>query len=60
MNNQEIELTKDPLTNIHLMAPLLDKEGRKSACTFMLGLMVGAGSNKKPTDNKDRTDHQSG
>ncbi len=38
--NKDIELTNDPLTNIHLMIPLLDEEARKAISYFMYGYIL--------------------
>lgn len=58
MTASKIELTKDPLTNIHIMAPLLDKEGCKTACTFIFGLMVGAENSNNSKMKLDKDDPQ--
>lgn len=36
-----LELTKDPLTNINLMIPLLDNESRKAVSYLMYGCCLG-------------------
>lgn len=55
MNKTKITLTNDPLTNIHIMAPMLDKEGCRDACSFMLGLVVGT---MKAKENGDKESDQ--
>lgn len=38
---EDVKLTKDSLTNIHIMAPLLNAEARDKAMAYMLGLLTG-------------------
>lgn len=57
MANQNIKLTKDPLTNIHIMISMLDHEGCKAASTFLYGLVVGSSRNNR-TDSKDDGEQQ--
>lgn len=38
---KNINLTDDPLTNIHLMIPLLDDEARKAISYVMFGYILG-------------------
>lgn len=37
---KNINLTDDPLTNIHLMIPLLDEEARKAMSYVMFGYIL--------------------
>ena len=39
---KNIKLTDDPLTNIHIMVPMLDDEARKAMCYMMYGCFLGA------------------
>lgn len=38
---KDIKLTSDPLTNIHIMAPLLDEKGQASVYGLIYGLIMG-------------------
>ncbi len=38
---KNLELTKDPLTNIGIMAPLLDERAREAVSYFIYGCCVG-------------------
>lgn len=38
---KKLKLTKDPLTNINLMVPLLNDQARKAVSYFMYGCCVG-------------------
>lgn len=38
---KKLELTKDPLTNISLMVPMLNDQARKAVSYFMYGCCVG-------------------
>lgn len=40
-NKQNIQLTDDPLTNIHIMVPLLNDEQRKAVSYVMYGCFIG-------------------
>lgn len=49
-NLKELELTKDPLTNISIMVPMLNDRAREAVSYFMYGCCVGesiAKDNKK-------------
>ena len=43
---ENVKLTDDALTNIHIMAPLLNAEARDKAMAYMLGLLAGTKHNK--------------
>ena len=45
---KDIELTNDPLTNIHIMAPYLNKEGQSAVFGLMFGLIMGNKEDNKP------------
>lgn len=48
-----VKLTEDPLTNIHIMAPLLDEEGKFMVYGMMYGLCAGqAILNKESKEQK--------
>lgn len=38
---KELKLTDDPLTNIHIMVPLLNDEQRKAVSHVMYGCFLG-------------------
>lgn len=38
---KKIKLTNDPLTNIHIMIPMLDNETRKAVSYLMYGCYLG-------------------
>lgn len=38
--NKDIRLTNDPLTNIHLMIPLLDEKAREAMSYVMFGYIL--------------------
>lgn len=40
-NLKELELTKDPLTNISIMVPMLNDRAREAVSYFMYGCCVG-------------------
>ena len=46
-NLKELELTKDPLTNIGIMVPLLNDRAREAVSYFMYGCCVGESSAKE-------------
>lgn len=39
--HKNIKLTDDPLTNIHMMVPMLNEEGRKAFSYLMYGCVIG-------------------
>lgn len=39
---KKLELTNDPLTNIHIMIPLLNEESRKAISYLMYGCFLGS------------------
>lgn len=49
--NRNIELTDDPLTNIHIMIPMLNDRAREAVSYLMYGCFIGEeiaeGKNKK-------------
>ncbi len=50
---KDLELTKDPLTNIKRMIPLLNEESRKAVSYLMYGYCLGemvSGSSQKNQD----------
>lgn len=51
---KNIELTKDPLTNINIMVPMLNDRSREAVSYFMYGCYVGEslsqGSHKEIVD----------
>lgn len=49
---KDIELTNDPLTNIHIMAPMLDEKGQASVYGLMFGLIMGRELNGKKEKGK--------
>ncbi len=40
-DEKNIQLTDDPLTNIHIMIPMLDDEQRKAMSYVMYGCFIG-------------------
>lgn len=53
MTINNLKLTNDPLTNIHMMAPLLDDDARAKAYVFMMGLIAGTSANDATVDSAD-------
>lgn len=51
-NLKELELTKDPLTNISIMVPLLNDRAREAVSYFMYGCCVGESIAKDSQRNK--------
>lgn len=51
---KNLELTKDPLTNIKLMIPLLNEESRKAVSYLMYGCYLGESIADGRQDNKDK------
>ncbi|MCI8957309.1 MAG: hypothetical protein HFG29_10155 [Eubacterium sp.] len=52
---REIKLTDDPLTNIHIMVPMLDKEGQEAVSHLMYGYYLGRGlADKEIADNANK------
>ncbi|MBD5395643.1 MAG: hypothetical protein HDR71_15590 [Lachnospiraceae bacterium] len=49
---KNIQLTDDPLTNIHIMVPMLNDEARKAMSYMMYGCFLGAqlADNNVPKD----------
>lgn len=53
MNKQvEVKLTNNPLENIKIMAPLLNKKEQENAYVYILGLYNGTISQKKTVVRK--------
>lgn len=50
MNNPNIELTQDPLTNIRIMVPLLDDKGREMFSHLMLGYCISENQHRDRQD----------
>lgn len=51
-----VKLTDDTLTNLHIMAPLLDQRNRELAFVYMFGLINGEGkSGENDAPRKDGT-----
>lgn len=48
--NKKIELTKDPLTNINLMVPMLNDRTREAVFYFIYGCCVGESISKSETE----------
>lgn len=51
-NLKELELTKDPLTNISIMVPMLNDRAREAVSYFMYGCCVGESIAKDSQRNK--------
>lgn len=54
MKVKGIQLTEDPLTNIHIMVPLLDEEGRKAISNMMFGYCLGETLKKDSCDKQNQ------
>ena len=54
MEVKGIKLTDDPLTNIHIMAPLLNEEGKIMVYGMMYGLCASEAITKKDTPAAER------
>lgn len=55
MGKKNIKLTDNPLTNIKMMVPLLDEEGRKAFAFMMYGYNICNSSlAKQESDKKER------
>lgn len=52
---KDIELTNDPLTNIHIMTPYLDETGRLAVSALMFGFVIGRGTEEQKVGTKDKT-----
>lgn len=52
-NVKDLELTKDPLTNIIRMIPLLNDESRKAVSYFMYGYCLGEAVADNSQKNQD-------
>lgn len=48
-----LKLTDDPLTNIHIMIPLLDSEARKAVSYLLYGYFIGEQLGKTNGSSKD-------
>lgn len=53
MKVKGVPLTEDPMTNIHIMVPLLDEEGRKAIANMMFGYCLSE-SMKKDSKEKEK------
>lgn len=55
-NMKNVQLTDDPLTNIHIMVPMLNDEARKAVSYLMYGCCIGEelASKKRETDNNKK------
>lgn len=49
---KDLELTKDPLTNIGIMVPLLNDRAREAVSYFMYGCCVGESIAKESQQDK--------
>ena len=49
----EIELTKDSLTNINLMVPMLNDKAREAVSYFIYGCCVGESISKAERENDE-------
>ena len=53
MATKKIQLTDDPMVNIHMMVPLLDDEGREAISNMMFGYYLSENiRNKKEKSDK--------
>lgn len=52
---QKIELTKDPLTNINLMVPMLNDKAREAVSYFIYGCCVGESISKAERGSDEDT-----
>lgn len=53
MQSKKIQLTDDPMVNIHMMVPMLDEEGRKAISNMMFGYYLSESMrNKKEKSDK--------
>lgn len=59
MKVKGVQLTEDPLTNIHIMVPLLDEEGRKAIANMMFGYCLGETLKKDSNDKKEQSNEDS-
>lgn len=50
---KKIKLTKDPLTNINLMVPMLNDRAREAVFYFIYGCCVGESISKIESGEKD-------
>lgn len=51
-NLKDLELTKDPLTNISIMVPMLNDRAREAVSYFMYGCCVGESIAKEDHSEK--------
>lgn len=52
---KNIQLTDDPLTNIHIMVPMLNDEAKRAFSYLMYGCCIGEElANSKPTENEQQ------
>lgn len=49
---RNLKLTKDPLTNISIMVPMLDDRAREAVSCFMYGCCVGGSIAKDDQQDK--------
>lgn len=54
-NLKELELTKDPLTNISIMVPMLNDRAREAVSYFMYGCFVGESIAKDKQSQKTQS-----
>lgn len=52
MKVKGVQLTEDPMTNIHIMVPLLDEEGRKAIANMMFGYCLSESLKKEPKEKE--------
>lgn len=52
-NLKELELTKDPLTNISIMVPMLNDRAREAVSYFMYGCYVGESIAKNQQESRE-------
>lgn len=45
---EDIQLTNDPLKNIHIMTPILNDKGREAISYLMYGYYLGSTQNQSP------------
>lgn len=54
---KNIQLTDDPLTNIHIMVPMLNEEERKAVSYLMYGCFIGKELANKEIANQPHNPH---
>ena len=53
---KNVQLTDDPLTNIHIMVPLLNDEARRAMSYLMYGCFLGGQLKEKDVDKGEGRD----